>query len=305
MPSPEDPIAIAQRHRAAARRPISLPPPASPRRGRRSCCLIFLLSSICLALFAGLILFLPGRSNILLLGIDARPEDGLVARTDTLVLMTIEPLKPYIGLLSIPRDLWVFVPGVGENRINTAHFFGELASPGNGPEAALETVRQNFGLKVDYYVRLRFDGLQQIVDAMGGVAVHLDQPLPGFPAGDLLLDGEQALAFVRNRTGSDDFFRMASGQLFIKALWRQLLSSNSWSRLPRILSAFRQSIDTNIPFWQWPRLGLALLRSGPAGVDSRVITRDMVNPFTTAGGAQVLGPNWESINPVLLEMFGP
>jgi hypothetical protein len=63
-------------------------------------------------------------------------------------------------------------------------------------------------------------------------------------------------------------------------------------------------IDTNIPVWQWPRLGFAFLRAPLVGADSQTISRDMVIPFQTSGGAQVLAPNWEAINPLLNEMFG-
>jgi len=66
---------------------------------------------------------------------------------------------------------------------------------------------------------------------------------------------------------------------------------------------FFQSVDTNIPAYLWPRLGLAVLRAGPDGIDNRTITREMVNPWTTDLGANVLLPNWDAINPVLMEMF--
>ena len=87
-------------------------------------------------------------------------------------------------------------------------------------------------------------------------------------------------------------------------MWRQLLKPKSWLRIPSALSALSGFIDTNFPPWIWPRLTLALLRTGLDGIDSRLITREMTNPFTTSDGAQVLGPNWEKINPVIKEMFG-
>jgi polyisoprenyl-teichoic acid--peptidoglycan teichoic acid transferase len=273
------------------------------RRGWGCCCLMVVLPGL---LLLPLLVYLlaPLRTNILLLGVDSRPGEGFVSRTDTMILTTIEPLSAYIGMLSIPRDLWVSVPGVGENRINTAHFFAEANQAGSGPQAAMQTVRQNFGVDVHYYARLRFDGFEDLVDAMGGVDVELPREMSGYPAGVHRLNGEQALALVRDRSGSDDFFRMERGQIFLRSLARQLLKPESWVYLPQAGMALLEATDTDVPLWLWPRLGVAMLRAGPDGIDSRTITRDMVNPFTTSGGAQVLGPNWNQINPVLLEMFG-
>jgi len=115
-----------------------------------------------------LIYFLaPLRTNILLLGTDDSPERGSVGRTDTIILATVVPLKPYVGMLSIPRDLWVTVPGVGEQRINTAYFFAEANQAGSGPRAALQTIHENFGVPVRYYAVIHMAGLTSIVDALG------------------------------------------------------------------------------------------------------------------------------------------
>ena len=217
--------------------------------------------------------------------------------------MTVAPLKPYVGMLSIPRDLWVKIPGVGENRINTAHFFAEAELAGSGPAAAAQTVAADFGVPVDYTVRIRFDGIQQVVDAMGGVDIDLPEATALYPAGRHHLDGKQALAFIRDRKNADDFFRMEHGQLFVKSFFRQMFSPVSWPRLPATLVAVLRSVDTTIPAWLWPRLGLAILRAGPAGIDSRTLDREMVRPFTTSSGAQVLLPLWDRINPLVDELF--
>lgn len=278
-----------------------------PRRRRRigcNCGCGCLLPFLALAALALLYFLYPARTNVLVLGIDSREGEGELGRTDTNILATVSPLRPYIGMLSIPRDLWVTIPDHGENRINTAHFFAEAETPGSGPQAAIDAVELNFGVPVDYYIRIRFEGLQEMVDALGGVEIDLPEPTSGYPAGRHLLNGEQALAFVRDRQGSDDFFRMARGQLFLRALMRRLLSPSSWSDLPAFLAATPRFVDTSIPVWLWPRLGLAVMRAGNGGIDSRVITREMVTPFTTAGGAAVLAPNWDQINPVVEEMFG-
>jgi LCP family protein required for cell wall assembly len=188
--------------------------------------------------------------------------------------------------------------------VNTAYFFAENERAGNGSYAAMDTVRLNFGVDVNYYVMVEFDSVKRIADNLGGVEIYLDTPMSGYPAGTHRLNGEQSLAFVRDRQGTDDFFRMSRGQLFLKSLGKQMLSPGSWEHIPNLALVIMDSVETNVPFWLWPRLGFALLRAGPDGIDSRVISREMVNPFTTSGGAQVLAPNWNNINPMLMEMFG-
>ncbi len=279
------------------------PPQPSPRKRRGGClagvgCLLLILLVPLLAYFLA-----PLRTNLLLMGTD-RTSGTEIGRTDTLMLITVVPLQPYVGMLSIPRDLWIAIPGHGENRINTAHFFAELDNPGSGPSVTRQVVEDNFQVSVPYYVRVRFDGFKDVVDAMGGITITLDKPASGFEAGVHHLDGAQALAFARERKSSDDFFRMAHGQLLLKAALKQMLVPQSWTRLPAVYQAAMSYIDTNIPLWQWPRLGLALLRAGSNGIDNRTISRDQVQPFITDGGADVLQPEWDKILPVVREMFG-
>jgi LCP family protein required for cell wall assembly len=284
------------------------PQPSQRQRGARkvlrSGCLVFLVILVAF-LFISLIYFLvPFRTNLLVLGIDRVPEGSDLGRSDTNILVTVKPLGPYIGLLSIPRDLWVTIPGVGENRINTAHYFAEGQLPGSGPAAAMETIQLNFGVPVEYYVRVKFDGITGIVDALGGIDVELDGPMAGLPGGVHHLSGEQALAFVRDRQGSDDFFRMQQAQFFIGELTEQMIKPGSWLQIPAVIGALNESIDTNLPIWVWPRLVFALLRAGPGGIDSHILNRDYVSSNVTSEGAQVLIPQWSLIAPLVNEIFG-
>jgi len=273
---------------------------ALPRRKRRTRgCLPLGLIALVLIYFLA-----PFRTNILLLGTDDSPERGTVGRTDTIILATVVPLRPHIGMLSIPRDLWVSVPGVGEQRINTAYFFAESNQPGSGPRAAMQTIRENFDVPVRYYAVIHMNGLISMVDAIGGVDITLDSPMGGLPAGTHHLDGIEALAFVRERASSDDFSRMLRAQVLLKSVFGKAISPSHLIDLPRFIFSLSRVIDTNIPIWQWPRLLFALLRALIFGVDTRTITREMVNPFQTAQGAQVLVPDWNAIQPLLTEMFG-
>lgn len=282
------------------------PAPAPLKRRRRGLpggcgCLVVLLLFV-LAAGAGYLLA-PGGATVLLMGIDRAADGGNLSRSDTILVMRFNTLPAGVKMLSIPRDLWVPIPGVGENRINTAHFFAEASQPGSGPQALQDTIRADFGLQTDYYARVRFDGFKDIVDAMGGVTLTLDEPMGGLEAGVHHLDGAQALAFARDRKGTDDFFRMNQGQTVLIAAARQFLNPLTWPRIPIVLGVFSQVVDTNLPLWQWPRLGFAMVRAGTEGIDHRTLTREMVTPYLTDQGAQVLLPNWDAILPVVQEMF--
>lgn len=294
-------IPVDRRRRGSSNQPPSW---MRPRRRGIGCCFpLFFLSGLFLLLLA-VYLFFPARTNVLILGIDYTEPGSAVGRSDTIILSTFVPLSPYVGMLSIPRDLWVLVPGMGENRINTAHFFAESQRMGSGPYAVLETVRFNFGVDVNYFVRIRFEGFREVVNAMGGVDIDLPTRMAGYEAGRHHLTGNKALAFARHRQGSDDFFRMEQGQLIMKAVMKQMLNPVKWPRLPFVLLALAKSVDTNLPFYLWPRLATTLLIVGPDGIDNRTIRREMVAPFTTNQGANVLAPDWNQINPVLMDIFG-
>ncbi|MGA9531206.1 MAG: LCP family protein [Anaerolineales bacterium] len=273
-----------------------------PRRRRRPWSAVWL--GLLLGLSVSLYLMAPFRTNVLLLGVDRTPPGTVAGRTDTMILTTFLPARPYIGALSIPRDLWVEVPGAGVNRINTAHYFAELNQPGSGLAATEDVVHSNFGVDVDYSLRVQFDGIVGVVDALGGVPIDLETPMSGYQAGQHTLDGTAALAFVRDRAGSDDFARMARGQLFLRSVLKRIANPIVWPALPGAIASGLSSLSSDVPAWQWPRLLFALIRVGPAGIDSRVIDRSMAIGFTTAAGAQVLAPQWDQINPVLLEVFG-
>ncbi len=248
--------------------------------------------------------FLPIRSNLLILGIDRTPDGTDVGRSDTIILLGLQPLTGQANMLSIPRDLWVPIPGYGENRINAAHSFGELEHPGYGPRLVLATLQQNFGVNINQYLRIRLEGFADVVDALGGIEITLDQAAAGYSPGTYTLTGEQSLAFVRDRTG-DDFFRMQHGQLFIMAVIKKMINPLSWLHVPGAVLAMLQTVDTDIPIWDWPRLSVAMLRAVMFnGIHAVTLPREAVTPWVTDAGAQVLLPNWELILPLVREMFG-
>lgn len=271
-------------------------PPRRRRKGWRT----FALLVIILAAY----LFFPTQDTILVLGIDRAFENTAIGRSDTNILLSVRPLPGTVSILSIPRDLWVNIPNYGENRINAAHYFGEGEQTGKGPELAVTTVEENFDIRVDHYIRIQLEKFPLVVDAMGGVELQLETPMAGYPAGTHLLNGTQALAFVRDRAGTDDFFRMAQGQVFLSSFLRSLLKPTTWLKAPQIFIAMVETIDTDIPLWQIPRLALASVRSFLfEKIEFIILQREMVNPWVTPAGAMVLLPDWPKIQPVVQAEF--
>ena len=257
-----------------------------------------------IALVVILIFFTPWRVNILLLGVDPTHSDTAQGRSDTMILTSIPPVLPITHMLSIPRDLWVDIPGHWQNRINTAHFYAEVEKAGTGPKAAAQAVALNFNLPEPYTVRIQIDGFENIIDAMGGVTVTLPVDMSGMTAGEQYLDATQALRFVRDRSGSDDFFRQTRGQIFLKGVIRKMINPVNWGRIPGVVKAVNQSITSNVPFFYWPRIGYSVLFSFIKGFDMQSLDRNtMVTPWVTDEGAQVLLPVWENINPLIEKYF--
>jgi len=149
-------IAELETQPIAARRPT----------GRRRGCLGKVLALVLVGILASVLyLTLPGRIEVLLLGLDRAPDGSDIARTDTMIYLAAWPAEGRAALLSIPRDLWVAIPGVGENRINAAHFFAEAETAGRGPYGAMTTINQHFGTDARYFVRVRFSAVESFVDA--------------------------------------------------------------------------------------------------------------------------------------------
>jgi LCP family protein required for cell wall assembly len=249
------------------------------------------------------------RINILFLGIDQRPGESTACRTDTMILASINPQDMSVSLLSIPRDLWVFIPHPKhpENKINTAHYWGEIEGyPGGGPALAMRTVYNNLGVRVHYYVRLNFTGFERIIDRIGGIDIDVpatidDEQYPngayGFEhlyiqAGRHHFDGQMALKYARTRYGSDDFTRMHRQQQIILAVRDRVLSLQNLPQLvrqlPQLYRDMGDSVETNIPLDLMFTLAEWAQQIERENIRMESIDRRMTRDWTTADGVQVL-----------------
>lgn len=255
-------------------------------------------------------------TNILLLGLDRRPDEGMVSRTDSLLLLHLSP-DGSLNLLSIPRDLWLDIPGYGEQRINTAHFFAEANQAGSGPSTAVAAVAQNFELAVPYYARVDFAGFEAVIDAAGGIEVQITEEIydTEYPTADYgvmtvqfspglqHLNGEQALQYARVRHGSTDFARAQRQQQVIIAFLGQMQQAQNWWRLPQVLRTLRQVVTTNLNSWQMLRVAAQALQN-LSNIQHFVLDENYVQPYTTSSGAAILLPLFDKINPLLHTYFG-
>jgi polyisoprenyl-teichoic acid--peptidoglycan teichoic acid transferase len=262
---------------------------------------------------------LDKRVNVLLLGIDERAGEAGPFRTDTMILVSLDPVSNSAAMLSIPRDLWTTIPGHGENRINTAHYAGDAnAYPGGGPALAKKTVWYAFGVPVDNYVRINFAGFEQLVDAIGGLDIEVaediyDAKYPTadygveelyIPAGVHHMDGALALKYARTRHGSSDFARMARQQQVIKAAFSKALSLDiPITRIPKILALLGSSVQTDLNLQQLVTLANAARTLDPDNVNGAVIDGTITTTVVTPQGWMVEVADWDKVRALVDQLF--
>lgn len=262
------------------------------------------------------------RVNILLLGIDEREGQHGPWRTDTMIVLTLDPENMTVGMLSIPRDLWVLIPGYGENRINTAHYLGDLKKhPGGGPALAIKTVQYNLGIPIHYYVRVNFSGFVKAIDTIGGIDIYVEKEIydPKYPdnaygyeplyipAGLQHMDGELALKYARTRHSGSDFDRLRRQQQIIMAVRDKVLRLDLLPqllpKLPELLKTVGDAVQTDLQLDEMLNLVQLASQIDDEHIKTAVIDSSMTVDTTTPNGAQVLVPIRDEIRAVVDEIF--
>lgn len=243
-----------------------------------------------------------GVVQILLLGSDERSGGGGF-RTDSIMLATLNPKDGYVSLTSFPRDLYITIPGWGENRINTAWQV-------NGFRSLADTFEYNFRIRPQHYVLISFHTFNQFIDSLGGidvnVAVKYTDRRPGYanltiPAGVNHMDGKTALWYARARKASNDFSRSRRQQEVLIAIADKLLTVDGLKRVPEFYEVYKDSVQTD--------LGLRDLLSflplaGKIAADRSRLHHHFIGPeqvwdWITPGGGMVLLPNYPAIDALL------
>ncbi|HSX14484.1 MAG TPA: LCP family protein [Candidatus Saccharimonadales bacterium] len=206
-----------------------------------------------------------GRINILLLGIGGQGWDGPYL-SDTIMVLSIDPRTKDVAMLSIPRDLYVKIPGYGWSKINAADAYGESKKAGDGPNLTKQVVQQVLGIPIHYYVRVDFSGFKKAVDSVGGVDINVDKALydPEYPGGTVNIkagyqhmNGDTALKYARSRKTTSDFDRAARQQKLLLALRTKALSVKTLSnpaKIASLIDALGSSVRTDLQLSEMKKL---------------------------------------------------
>ena len=265
------------------------------------------------------------RVNILLLGVDRRPKEKAPPRTDTIIVLSIDPKSGDTSMLSIPRDLWVPIPGYNFNaKINQAYGIGELRKyPGGGPALVKKTVASLIGYPIDYYVLVDFNGFKKLIDLIGGIEVCVPKTIHDekFPtddygvetlhieAGCQVMDGDLALKYARTRHVDSDYGRARRQQQVILAARDKVLQARMLPtllmRAPQILRSLSGSLETDIPLDRLVALARLAPKVTPEHIRQEVIDSRYGEETYAENGAWILVPDRERLRPLFDSMFAP
>jgi LCP family protein required for cell wall assembly len=225
--------------------------------------------------------------TVLLLGSDGRPGETDAPRTDSIIITRIDPLRHRVALLSLPRDLWVAIPGYGYSRINAAHAWG-------GVELARATVANLLGIPIDSAVLIDFQGFIGAIDSLGGVTVDVEKELydAQFPTmdygytvahflpGPQQMDGATALMYSRIRHPDSDFARMRRQQAVLVGVLAGLRGQNvlqSLQSLENVTGALRDYVRTDLPEDRMIGLAWALRDVTPEQIERYTLDENMIS----------------------------
>lgn len=259
-------------------------------------------------------------TNIVLLGNDVNTPQG--GRTDTIILVSINHESKTATMLSLPRDLYVVIPGWQMNRINLAlpHGHGVEYLDEGGGRLIKDTIEYNLGIPVDYYARIGFDGLKEAVDTVGGVDVavtcalrdwrlispELDPQLEEsweqfiLEPGVHEMDGDLALWYARSRRTSNDFERGRRQQQLLRALLHKGLNLNLLPELPSLWQTYQQHVETDIPLTTMLELAALAPAVQENGIQHLYLVGDAIRSWREPNsGAAVQLLQWEEAQHIL------
>jgi polyisoprenyl-teichoic acid--peptidoglycan teichoic acid transferase len=260
------------------------------------------------------------RVSILIMGLDYRDWEGEgPSRTDSMMLVTMDPVSRTAGMLSIPRDLWVNIPGFGYGKINTAYYLGELYDlEGGGPGLAVETVQELLGVDINYYAQVDFAAFETFINQIGGIDVDIPYEITVDPIGPhntvtlaqgvQHLDGPTALAYARNReTFGSDFDRADRQQQVVMAVFDQATSLGALPKLlansPTIYNNLRSGIHTNLTLKEIISLAWTVAQIPKENIKKGLIGPNEVTISVSPDGMDILLPDMDAVRAVRDQVF--
>lgn len=257
-----------------------------------------------------------GVTNILLIGGDQLNEGDRpgTERTDALIIVSINRENGTASMLSLPRDLYLYIPGWIESRINTAYAHGNAVKyPGGGVKLLKDTILYNFGIPIHYYAMVDFAGFEEIVDAIGGVEIinscslrdwQLKEPgldihvednweMVTLEPGVHQMDGFEALWYARSRRSTSDFDRGRRQQQVLQAILNKGVDVGLVGQIPTLWAAFQETVDTDMDIGKLLQLAAVAPQLREQGVQHLYFTHGEIEYRFTEGGTEVLGLNPE------------
>ncbi len=248
------------------------------------------------------------RVNILLLGLDIRDEEDFdeAPRSDTMILLSMDPLNNTAAAIAIPRDLWIPIPGFSYQKINVAYRFGELYDiPGGGPALASQTVESLLGVPIDFYAQIDFQAFVDFINHIEGLRFTFEEPITldrrgkwntvTLDPGTYALDGEYVLAYARDRhTAGDDFDRSSRQMEVILKIRERILEFNMLPTLvknsPAIYDDLSTGIRTNMSLNQAVQLAWKAMEIPRENIEMVVIGPEYITLEKSPDGLDILRP---------------
>lgn len=264
------------------------------------------------------------RYTILVMGMDRRPgaRDNLNARTDVIMLVSLDPQQKRLGIMGIPRDMHFGLLDVGELvRVNTLLVRGESRQENYGPAFAIETLQANLGMYIDAYVIFDFEGFIALIDALGGVEVDVPYNIsdPTYPdmnygfdpfyvsAGQNTFDGRTALKYVRTRHGDNDYLRVQRQMQVVEAARDRLrdvtVLQSIIAQAPDLVEALQGNLYTNLGLEQALMLGMATLEIPAENITTGSLDERYSYDFVS-NGETVRVPDRQALVELLISVFG-
>lgn len=223
----------------------------------------------------------PPVMVVLGVGVDTEDNTYTYGLGDAIRIARLDFVTPRVTVLSMPRDLWVEIPdisdhyGISQGKLNQSYLYGSPGmgyydGAGAGPGLMARTLDLNFGLRVDHYGAVNMLTFSRIVDAVGGIEIYLPEDVDGRPTNETTEDmgyfdsgqqhftGDEALRFSRIRKRYNDFTRMDHQSMVLCALKKKLLAPTVLPRIPKVITAFQDSVVTDLSLEQLSQMACLL-----------------------------------------------
>ena len=221
--------------------------------------------------------------NIALFGVDSKTDKG---RSDSIMILTLDQLNKKMKITSIMRDSYVNIPGKGMDKINHAYAFG-------GPELAIKTINENFGLNINKFITVNFESLGAIIDSLGGVQLKITEEevskIPGINSNGVhTLTGDQALAYARIRYAKGgDYQRTQRQRNIIQSIYESFRYTEL-SDYPKLISSFLPHVTSNMGSSELLSVGTDFYKTISSGLEQERFPRDGEGKGTTINGIYYL-----------------